>query len=239
MRLSEVLHWNKEPVEKRLSRPQLDLRAAPFARNLTKLTRALTKDGVAKHWPYLDWKRPFLSKTRYMGGRQCAKKLWKTVYDPEPAEEPLPGTVKGMGIEVGIKARLLWPGGVLVDTKYNDYAEAIRRTKALIDDPTVPAIFEAALVHDGVLIRVDALERLPDGRWRLNEVKSSTRIKNEHLEDIALQTYVIVGRGLELADAHLVFINDEYTRDEEIDWNGAFLSGGCQRKADPLSTGGA
>ena len=32
--------------------------------------------------------------------------LWETVYGPEPAEEPLPVTVKGMGIEVGIKARL-------------------------------------------------------------------------------------------------------------------------------------
>ena len=157
-----------------------------------------------------------------MGGRQCSKKLWQTVYDPEPVEEPLPGTVKGMGIEVGIKARQLWPGGVLIDTPYNDYAEAIRRTKALIADPTVPAIFEAALAHDGVLVRVDALERLPDGRWRLNEVKSSTRIKDEHLEDIALQSYVSVGSGLELADAYLVFINDKYIRDEEIDWNALF-----------------
>jgi predicted RecB family nuclease len=157
-----------------------------------------------------------------MSGRQCSKKLWQTVYDPEPAEEALPDTVKGMGIEVGVKARLLWPGGVLIDTKYDDYAEAIRRTKALIDDPTVPAIFEAALVHDGVLIRVDALERLADGRWRLNEAKSSTRIKNEHLEDIALQAYVIVGAGLELVDAHLVYISVEYIRDEEIDWNGLF-----------------
>jgi hypothetical protein len=68
-------------------------------------------------------------------------------------------------------------GGVLIDTPLNDYAEAIRRTKALIADPTVSAIFEAALVHDGVLIRVDALERLPDRRWRLNEVKSSTRTR--------------------------------------------------------------
>jgi hypothetical protein len=89
-----------------------------------------------------------------MCGRQCSKKLWKTVYEPELVEEPLPGSVKGMGIEVGIKARLLWPGGVLVDTKWNDYAEAIRRTKALIADPTVPAIFEAALAHHGVLVRV-------------------------------------------------------------------------------------
>ena len=149
-----------------------------------------------------------------MSGRQCSKKLWQTVYDPEPAEEALPGTRKGIGIEVGIKARLLWPGGVLVDTKWNDYAEAIERTKALIADPTVPAIFEAALAHHGVLIRVDALERLGDGRWRLNEVKSSTRIKDEHLEEVALQTYVIAGAGLDLADAHLLHINGKYVRDE-------------------------
>src|SRR5213075_2936452 len=57
----------------------------------------------------LNWSRAFLSKTRFMSGRQCAKKLWQTVYAPEPAEEPAAGTVKGMGIEVGIKARLLWP----------------------------------------------------------------------------------------------------------------------------------
>jgi predicted RecB family nuclease len=157
-----------------------------------------------------------------MSGRQCSKKLWQTVYDSEPAEEALPGTVKGMGIEVGIKSRLLWTGGVLIDTKHDDYAEAMRRTEALIADPTVPAIFEAALVHDGLLIRVDALERLSDGRWRLNEVKSSTRIKNEHLEELALQTYVIAGNGLELADAYLVFINDKYSRNQEIYWNALF-----------------
>jgi len=122
-----------------------------------------------------------------MCGRQCTKKLWQTVYDPEPVQEPLPGTVKGMGIEVGIKARLSWPGGVLVGTL--DSAEALRRTKALIADPAVTAIFEAGLAHDGVLVRVDALERLPDGRWRLNEVKSSTRVKDDHLEDVALQVY--------------------------------------------------
>jgi len=116
----------------------------------------------------------------------------------------------------------VWPGGVLIDTKYDDYAEAIRRTKAMIADPTVTAIFEAALVHDGLLVRVDCLERRADGRWRLNEVKSSTRIKDEHLEEVALQTYVVAGNGLPLADAYLVFINDKYVRDETIDWNELF-----------------
>jgi hypothetical protein len=152
VRLSEIVYRNDELTEKRRSRPQLELRSAPFGGNLTKLTTDLTKDEVAKHWPNLNWQQPHLSKSRYMCGRQCSKKLWLSVYDPEPAEEPLPGTVKGIGIEVGIKARLLWPGGVLVDTKYNEYAEAIKRTKALIADPSVPAIFEATLTHHGVLV---------------------------------------------------------------------------------------
>jgi hypothetical protein len=159
-----------------------------------------------------------------MCGLQCPKRLWQAVYDPEPAEEPLPGTAKGIGIEVGIKARRLWPGGVLVDDPghHRAYDAAVKSTKALIADSTVPAILEATFVHDGVFVRVDALERLPDGRWRVNEVKSSTRIKDEHLEDLALQVYVLAGNGLELADAYLIFTNHKYERGEEVDWNALF-----------------
>jgi hypothetical protein len=156
-----------------------------------------------------------------MSGLQCPKRLWQAVYDPESEEQPLPGTAKGMGIEVGIKARLLWPGAALVD-EHRDYDAAVRHTKALIADPAVPAILEATLVYDGVLVRVDALERLPDGRWRVNEVKSSTRIKDEHLEDLAVQVYVIAGNGLELADAYMIFTNDKYVCDEEVDWTALF-----------------
>ena len=126
MRLSEVLNRHKTAANKNNARSRVDWHSVRSSNDLTKLTRELTKDGAAKHSWNLNWRQPFLSKTRYMCGRQCSKKLWQTVYDPKPIEEPLLGTVKGMGIEVGIKARLLWPGGVLVDTKYDDYAEAIK-----------------------------------------------------------------------------------------------------------------
>ena len=189
----------------------------------TSSRRILQRKVELKHFHYLNWRRAFLSKSRYMCGLQCPKKLWQAVYDPQPAEEPLPGTTKGIGIEVGVKARLLWPGGVLVDDpQHRNYDAAVRRTKTLIADPAVPAILEATLVYDGVLIRVDALERLPDGRWRINEVKSSTRIKDEHLEDLALQIYVIAQNGLELADAYLIFTNDKYVRDDEVNWSELF-----------------
>jgi hypothetical protein len=88
--------------------------------------------------------RTHLSKTRFVWGRQCHRRLWLGSHDPEPRVEPAPGTVMGTGIEVGIAARVLWPGGVLIDTRYDEYAEAIARTKALIANPDVPAIFEAA-----------------------------------------------------------------------------------------------
>lgn len=181
------------------------------------------REGRSEHSDYLNWRRAFLSKSRYISGLQCPKRLWQTVYYPEPEEEPLVGTAMGMGIEVGIKARLLWPGGVLVNgLERRDYDAAVRRTKALIADPAVPAILEATLVYDGVLVRVDALERLSDGRWRVNEVKSTTRMRDEHLQDIAIQVYVVAGNGIELADAYLVFVNDQYLRDGEIDLNSFF-----------------
>ena len=220
MRLSDILHLRNKPAKRCRARFQIGLRSD---KNLTRLVQDSTKEGRLKHFHYLNWRRAFLSKSRYMCGLQCPKKLWQAVYDPEPAEEPLPGTTKGMGIEVGIKARLLWPGGVLVDDpEHRNYDAAVRCTKTLIADPAVPAILEATLVYDGVLVRVDALERLPDGRWRVNEVKSSTRIKDEHLDDLAVQVYVIVGNGLELADAYLIFTNDKYVRGEEVDWNALF-----------------
>jgi hypothetical protein len=169
-----------------------------------------------------------------MWGRQCGKRLWYGAHDPEPRIEPLPGSLLGVGIEVGVAARGLWPGGVLIDTRYDEYAEAVARTNALIADSAVPAIFEAALVHDRVLIRVDCLERLSNGRWRLNEVKSSTKVKEEHLEELALQTHVVVANDLSLADVHLVHINNKYVRNGKIDWNELFVREDVTENVIPL-----
>jgi hypothetical protein len=129
----------------------------------------------------------------------------------------------GVGIEVGVAARALWPSGVLVENAYYEVPQAIAKTSALIANPAVPAIFEAALLHDRVMIRADILERLPDNRWRLNEVKSSTKVKDEHLEELALQAHVIVANGLELAEVHLVHINKEYVRNGAIDLKELFV----------------
>jgi hypothetical protein len=86
-------------------------------------------------------------------------------------------------------------------------------------DPAVPAIFEAAFEHDGIRIRVDVMERLPGEKWGLREVKSSTRLKEHYLDDIALQAYVVRNVGVNLASVQLLHVNNAYVRGPGgIDW---------------------
>jgi len=114
-------------------------------------------------------------------------------------------------------------GGILVEEGPDRHAEAVERTKHLIADPTVPAIFEAAFAFDRVLIRADILERLRSGAWRLGEVKSTTRVKSEHLHDLAIQAYVIAGSGLVVEEMQLVHVDTSYVRAEDgIDWHAYF-----------------
>jgi hypothetical protein len=163
--------------------------------------------------------QPRLSKSRYLAGLQCKRRLWLGWHDPEPKSEPEPGTMLAVGTDVGVAARQLVPGGVLVEEGPDRHAEAVERTRELIASPDVPAIFEAAFAFDRVLIRADILERLPSGAWRLSEVKSSTRVKPEHLHDLSIQAYVIGGCGVALEQMQLVHVDTAYVRGENgIDW---------------------
>ena len=55
---------------------------------------------------------------------------------------------------------------------------------------------------------MDILERDGDA-FRLIEVKSSTRLKDEHLPDVAIQLHVLRASGLDVARAELMHLNRE------------------------------
>jgi predicted RecB family nuclease len=166
-----------------------------------------------------------LSKSKFLSGLQCHKRLYLEVHHPSLATKPDAATqaMFDMGTEVGELARSRFPGGALVPAGYRQTEAALSQTAALIQDLSVPAIFEAAFLHGGVLIRADVLERVltDDGQpcgWRLIEVKSSTKIKDVHLEDLAVQSEVILGAGLTLVSVCLMHINTGYLyRDGAID----------------------
>lgn len=155
---------------------------------------------------------PLLTKSRYMIGRQCEKRLYLDVLERGLGIGPLPTAAQqamlGRGVEVGKLARSRYRGGVLIDT--SNMARALRLTQSAIDKRP-PAIFEAAFEHAGVQVRVDVLQRFKDG-WRLIEVKSSSSCKPEHIEDVGVQLYVLAGAGILVHDAGVLFLNGDYCR---------------------------
>ncbi|MGH7256691.1 MAG: DUF2779 domain-containing protein [Nitrospirales bacterium] len=160
---------------------------------------------------------PRLSKSRYLAGLQCHKRLYLEIFAPGLAAEPDAQTraLLAMGSQIGVLARQQFPGGVLVAAGHRQSTQALEHTVSLLADPDVPAIFEAAVTYDQVLVRVDILERVPSEaggqiRWRLIEVKSSTRVKDVHLDDLAVQAHVLTGAGLTLEGVRLMHINTAY-----------------------------
>lgn len=130
-----------------------------------------------------------LSKSRFIAGVQCLKRLYLQTYAPAPADSSDPRLQERLdqGQRVGELAQTAFPGGVLVAANHLAIGSALAETAALIDNPEVPAVFEAAFRFEGTVVRVDILERRPGNAWRLIEVKSSTSCKHHHLYDVAIQ----------------------------------------------------
>ncbi len=160
---------------------------------------------------------PRLSKSKFLAGLQCLKRVYLEVHHPQLASPPDASTqaMLDMGIEIGELARSLFPGGVYIGESHRQREAALAHTASVIIDLAVPAIFEGAFEHNAVLVRVDILERI-DGQpveraaWRLIEVKSSSRVKDVHLDDLAIQRYVLQGAGIHVTTMCLMHINTQY-----------------------------
>ena len=155
-----------------------------------------------------------ISKSKFVAGIQCLKRLYFQVHLPELAEEVDEGQGARLeqGQELGLLAQRRFPGGVLVG--FDDGIDvALANTAALMHDTSVPAIFEATFQHSGLLVRVDILQRRPKNRWRLIEVKSSVELKPHYQYDIAIQHHVLSACGLDISSACLMHLNRDYRYD--------------------------
>ena len=158
---------------------------------------------------------PPLSKSRFMAGMQCHKRLYLACHDRALADPVDAGTQARFdeGQEVGQIAHDLRPGGVLIEEDHLHPRQAMASTQEALSSPDVPALYEAAFEHEGVLIRVDILAKRPDGLFDLIEVKSSTKVKPEHKPDVGIQLWVLEGCGLPVERAMLAHIDNTYVYD--------------------------
>lgn len=148
-----------------------------------------------------------LTKTHYLQYREAALHLWATAHSLAPEEPP------------AANALHLMRQGQAVEPYARQYLEQV----------VLPACAAASLswqptLEDGPYqIRADALIRNEaDGVVDLYEIKATTKIEEEHLEDAAFQA-LVAAANYPLGRVFLVHLNKEYVRGEELDPDRLFV----------------
>jgi len=120
------------------------------------------------------------------------------------------------GIEIGKRARKLYPGGLLVDDV--DLASASSKTERLMSNEGVQVIFEGTFLIDSFVARADILRHKDDG-WHLIEVKSSINDKEEFIDDMAYTAMVLDRCGVNISGVSLLLVSRDFRLgmpDEEL-----------------------
>lgn len=154
-----------------------------------------------------------LSKSKILSLRQCEKKLWLEVHHKELATESAAARKNfAIGDQVGAVSRQIYDPtgtGTLIDPFATGFTAAFALTETLLAHRQ--PIFEAAFSMAGGLVLADVL--LPgnaNDAWRMIEIKSSTAVKDYHLDDVAIQYYVATKSGLNLESIALGHIDNQW-----------------------------
>ena len=162
-----------------------------------------------------------LSKSTFMRGCQCLKSLYLNKHhrtlgickDPLSAQQT---AIFAAGTLTGELAQQKYPGGVdCTPESFYDFAPSIVKTRDAIT-ACAPAIYEATFMANGVLALMDILVLRDDG-WHAYEVKSTNSTKDQHIEDAALQYWVMRESGLPVVSIHIMHFDPAYVRDGAID----------------------
>ncbi|MBN2577113.1 MAG: DUF2779 domain-containing protein [Deltaproteobacteria bacterium] len=160
---------------------------------------------------------PLISKSSYMAGLQCPKLLWHKLNEPEVFPEPdaLTQAVFDQGTAVGTLAKRLFPKGLEIGARVIDKRMVDELSRAALAERR--PLFEAGFIAGRAYARADVLVPVGRKQWDLVEVKSSTKVKEEHIPDVALQRHVYEGAGLDIRRCSVMHIDRAYVRRGGLD----------------------
>lgn len=158
-----------------------------------------------------------LSKSLYTRGLQCVKSLWLKKYKKEVLTLPDASNeaIFETGNLVGDLACQLFPDGIEIPYEGTTFEDKIILTQDLINQGQ-KVIHEATFQYEGILVMVDILT-IDDDVMTINEVKSSTEVKEVYLHDASIQYYVLNGLGYDVRRVNIIHINNTYVREDELE----------------------
>ena len=164
-----------------------------------------------------------LSKSLYIRGLQCEKSLWLKKKKPEVLQAPDDGAqaIFDTGTSVGELACELFSGGERIEYT-GDFGSQMAKTKKLIEHGA-RVIYEATFCFDSILVMVDIL-RIGKDELVINEVKSSTSVKDVYIDDASIQYYVISSLGYKVSAINIIHIDNSYVRGEKLELDKFFYA---------------
>ena len=174
-----------------------------------------------------------LSKSRLVAHRQCPKRLWLQVHRRDLAQrtEAMENRL-AQGHLVGAAAHTLYPEGRLIGHA-DDLAAALRATREALALPGDVTLFEPALRHGPILVRADVMIRRGE-RWRMIEVKASTKVKDYQVTDAAIQAWVARGAGLAVEHVEVAHVDNRFVYPGGHDYRGLFANADVTAAVEPL-----
>ncbi|MBX2986809.1 MAG: DUF2779 domain-containing protein [Bdellovibrionaceae bacterium] len=157
----------------------------------------------------------YITKSRLIQFLQCGKLGFISHHQPKELPTPDLATqrVFKQGHVVGFEAQKQYPDGIMIKAPAFKMEEALKETQTLLSENKT--LFEATFAFEGVLVRVDILNPV-EGGWEIIEVKSSTEVKDEHINDVAIQNWVLSNCGLTIKKCSVMTINSKVTKGENI-----------------------
>jgi hypothetical protein len=145
-----------------------------------------------------------------MAGLTCVRKLWLQLWRPDLQAVPggMTALIMAQGSLFGELAHRLYADAVLIDIDIRNLARAEADTLAAIE-AGAETILEATFRAGHYRVLSDVVQRQADGSWHLIEVKSSTRVKNEHIPDLTFQRYVMEQCGFTVSKCSVLHANTQ------------------------------
>ncbi len=158
-----------------------------------------------------------LSKSKFVSGIQCDKKLWFDFYrkDLKLPTDDQTQAVFDLGHRIGILAQEIFPNGKdATPEDYSNLKPSIGSTQKWISEK-VETIYEATFSAKNTFCMLDILHRNDDEVWAI-EVKSSTSVKDYHFTDASLQYFVMKNAGVAPDRFFIMHINNQYLKQGEL-----------------------
>ena len=166
-------------------------------------------------------KYDFLTKTKIQSGLQCPKKLWFDVHQPIKHKDKVAFRIGNLFGD-HVKKHYSKDNTKVLDLT-GDYINEVKKTEQAIKSGNINVIFEGAFEYLNTLVRADILIRKKNG-WELLEAKASTRLKSEHIPDIAIQSFIVKKCmkqfGHDLISIKLIHVNGNFILKKEGNYKG-------------------